>query len=297
MIAPFRTFDVQVRGLARLSPSFARVTFAGEDLRHFADNGFDQRIKVVLPIPAHGVSGFPRGADWFAAWRGQPEEVRNPLRTYTVRAVRAERGEVDVDFVLHGDGGPAAQWINRVEPGGEAVLFGPDSRFDGVHGGLEFRPPADCGTVLLAGDETATPAILTILSQLPDGFAGEALLEVPHAGDVLPVKAPAGVKVSWLAREGAAWGGLLVPAVQDAAERVLPRRTTGGDLEDVDVDTTELWEVPEETLPSGSVYAWLAGEAAVIRTLRRHLVAERGMDRRAVAFMGYWRLGRAERAE
>jgi NADPH-dependent ferric siderophore reductase len=57
-----------------------------------------------------------------------------------------------------------------------------------------------------------------------------------------------------------------------------------------------LWEVPEES-PFGPLYAWLAGEAAVIRTLRRHLVAERGMDRRAVAFMGYWRLGRAERNE
>ncbi|MQS10694.1 SIP domain-containing protein, partial [Streptomyces alkaliphilus] len=69
---------------------------------------------------------------------------------------------------------------------------------------------------------------------------------------------------------------------------------TAEDLEDVDVDASILWEVPglldEETV----LYAWLAGEASAIKTLRRHLVADLGVDRRAVAFMGYWREGRAE---
>jgi len=45
---------------------------------------------------------------------------------------------------------------------------------------------------------------------------------------------------------------------------------------------------------SSRLYAWLVGEAGVIRTPRRRLVTECGVDRRAVAFMGYWRLGRAE---
>ncbi|MBE1561341.1 SIP domain-containing protein [Nonomuraea africana] len=79
-----------------------------------------------------------------------------------------------------------------------------------------------------------------------------------------------------------------------AADRLLPSAAPGEALEDVDVDVDLLWEVPEETESVAPLYAWLAGEAAVIRTLRRHLVAERGMDRRAVAFMGYWRSGRAE---
>jgi len=65
------------------------------------------------------------------------------------------------------------------------------------------------------------------------------------------------------------------------------------DLEDVDVDTGILWEVPEPADVS-RFYAWLAGEAAVIKALRRHLVTDCGVDRRSVAFMGYWRQGRAE---
>ena len=76
-------------------------------------------------------------------------------------------------------------------------------------------------------------------------------------------------------------------------------RARASEVEEVDVDTDILWEVPRTAkggaaLKSARLYAWLAGEAGAIKALRRHLVSERGVDRRAVAFMGYWRLGRAE---
>ncbi|MEV0584994.1 siderophore-interacting protein [Nonomuraea sp. NPDC050310] len=297
MADAFRAFDVRVRSLQRLSPSFLRVTFTGEDLHEFADNGYDQRIKLILPLPGTGVSRFPRGADWFKQWYAQGEE-RNPLRTYTVRAVRPELSEVDIDVVLHDDAagtpGPAARWIASAEPGSEAGLFGPDARFEGAHGGLEFHPPTGFATVLLAGDETAVPAIIGILERLPAHITGEALLEVPHESDAQPIVSASAVKVTWLARGHEEWGSRLVPAVEQAAARLLPSGTAGVEPEEVDVDAEILWEVPEEG--DGPCYAWLAGEAAVIKRLRRHLVSERGMDRKAVAFMGYWRQGRAEDA-
>ena len=73
----------------------------------------------------------------------------------------------------------------------------------------------------------------------------------------------------------------------------------GADVEEVDIDAGILWEVPRTAkggaaLQSAHLYAWLAGEAGAIKSLRRHLVSQLGVDRRAVAFMGYWRLGRAE---
>lgn len=293
MTEPFRKFDVRVRGLELLSPSFLRVTFTGDDLDLFADNGFDQRIKLILPVPGHGVAPFPTGPDWFQQWRGLPAELCNPLRTYTVRGVRPSVREVDVDVVLHGDGGPAARWANSVRPGDEAGLFGPDARYGQVHGGLEFNPSAETGAILLAGDETAVPAILAILERLPADTEGEALMEVPRIEDVLPVETPSRVKITWLARGEGEHGSRLVPEVRAAAGRLLPPLPQPGTFEDVDVDAEELWEVPQEA-PYGPLYAWLAGEASVIKTLRRHLVAERGMDRRSVAFMGYWRMGKAE---
>jgi NADPH-dependent ferric siderophore reductase len=288
----YRIFGVRVRRLRRLSPSFLRVTFAGAELAAFADKGFDQRLKLVLPLPDCGVDHMPTGPDWYARWRALPDHRRNPIRTYTVRSVRPAEREVDVDIVLHGDGGPAAQWAQAAREGDHLKLVGPDAGHDGEHGGLEFRPPARLATTLLAGDETAAPAIAAILERLPHDTRGEALLEVPHADDALDLEKPEGVRVAWLVRREGRYGSELVPAVQSAADRLLPRPEAGPEVEDVDVDGGLLWEVPEPA--ETGMYAWLAGEAGVIKTLRRHLVTERGLDRRSVAFMGYWRLGRAE---
>lgn len=293
-IAPWRVFAVTVSAVRRLSPSFTRVTFTGADLDRFADNGYDQRIKLALPLPGQDRATLPDGADWYATWRALPEHLRNPIRTYTVRAVRPHLAEVDVDLVLHGDSGPATRWARRAGIGDEIALVGPDAGFDGNHGGVEFRPPAG-GTLLLAGDETAVPAISNICERLPLDARGTVVLEVPDAADVLPLLAPPGVEVHWLARGADGYGSRLVPAVVEAAGKLLaPGASTAAQpVPDVDVDTEILWEVPEQ-VASAPLYAWLAGEAGVIRHLRRHLVAERGLDRRAVAFMGYWRLGHAD---
>ncbi|SIM60929.1 siderophore-interacting protein [Micromonospora cremea] len=295
-IAPWRLFTVEVRAVRRLSPSFIRVTFTGPDLDRFADNGYDQRIKLALPLPGRRGVHLPEGPDWYAKWRALPEHLRNPVRTYTVRAVRPHLAEVDVDLVLHGDGGPATRWARRVSAGDEIAILGPDAGYDGDHGGIEFRP-SSAANLLLAGDETAVPAISGICERLPRDARGTVVLEVPDVDDVLPLVAPPRVEVRWLARHAGAHGSRLVPAVAAAAGELL-----GGDateaaqpVADVDVDTEILWEVPD-TVPPVPLYAWLAGEAGVIRALRRHLVAERGLDRRAVAFMGYWRLGRADPA-
>jgi NADPH-dependent ferric siderophore reductase len=292
---PWRLFAATVREVRRLSPSFVRVTFTGDDLRHFADNGLDQRIKLIPPLPGSGHDHLPTGTDWYARWRGLPDARRNPIRTYTVRAVRPGRREVDVDMVLHGVHGPASRWAATVGPGSTACLMGPNAEHNGPHGGIDFRPPARAECLLLGGDETAVPAISSILAGLPADAHGEAVLEVPTDEDFLQIKTPSAVRVTWLARNGAAHGERLVPAMRAAVRRLLGDQAPvpGDELVDVDVDTGILWEVPEPTDVS-RFYAWLAGEAAVIKTLRRHLITECGVDRRSVAFMGYWRRGRAE---
>jgi NADPH-dependent ferric siderophore reductase len=263
---PFRVFDVCVSRVVRLSPSFVRVTLTGADLDRFADNGFDQRIKLAFPESPVAEAHLPSGADWYRRWRELPEDHRSPIRTYTVRAVRPRRLELDVDIVLHDgvdQGGPACRWARRARPGDRIAVLGPVAGYDGDHGGIGFRPPAGGGPLLLAGDETAAPAIAAILERLPGDARGLALLEVPYPEDVLEVGAPSGVVVRWLPRHGRAPGCELVPAVQRAA--------AGPDL---------------------PVYTWLAGEAGVVTALRRHLVAERDFDRASVTFMGYWRRGR-----
>ena len=287
----YRPYEVTVTRLTELSPHFVRVTFTGPDLSTFGTDGLDQRIKLMFPVNGE----LPRlGADWWETWRSMPNEARNPIRTYTVRAVRQGAAEIDVDFVAHGDGGPAARWLLTAAIGDPLVIVGPDAHSVDSAGGIDWHP-GSATDVLLAGDETATPAICSILESLPAGMRATAFIEVPSRSDVLPLESAADVSVTWLARDE---HETLEPAVRawvDAHNGVITLAPSPQEVEDVDVDVDLLWDAPLDA--EGSFYAWLAGEASVIKSLRRLLVSERGVDRRRVAFMGYWRLGRAEGQE
>lgn len=292
----WRFFDVEVARVHRLSPSFVRLTLVGPDLDDFADNGFDQRFKLVLP-DAHGsFDALPRDPGWYATWRVLSDDRRNPIRTYTVRAVRPALREVDVDLVLHGDGGPASRFAGRAVVGDRLVLLGPDRRYGGAHGGLEFRPPAGhLGPTLLVGDATAVPAVLSVLGALPADTIGEVVLEVPDAGDIAVgagVEVPPGVGVTWLVRRGHAPSGL--PAAVDEALGRMAAPSTGGGAGARSLLEPEpgelLWDVPDDARADG-LYAWVAGESSLVTGIRRHLVRDLGVDRRSVAFMGYWREG------
>ncbi|MEV0974545.1 siderophore-interacting protein [Microtetraspora glauca] len=290
MTAAYRPFRLHVARTERLSPTFMRVTFAGDDLSGFGHDGYDQRVKVVVPLPEVGLDTFPAEPDWFPIWRELPEGRKNPVRTYTVRAVRRENRELDIDFALHGPSGVASQWAAEACPGSPALIVGPDALYSGPPVGLEWAPPADAARLLLAGDETAVPAISAIAESLADGVPAQVLLEVPEPEDVLDLRVPSSAEVTWLPRGTARHGEFLIPAVRDAVRDL---GTVPGEHAEEEPDDAELlWDVPVEA--GGGFYAWLAGEMGVVRELRRHLVRELGVDRSCVAFMGYWRQGAPE---
>jgi NADPH-dependent ferric siderophore reductase len=314
----YRTYSTTVARVAALSPNFTRITLTGEDLVHFATDGLDQRIKLILPLADGTITDVGQFDEqdftsaWYKRWRQLPDEKRNPIRTYTVRAARPEAREIDVDFVLHGVDGPASAWASAAVEGDALQVVGPDARA-AERGGLEWKP-GDAGTVLIAGDETAAPAICAIVQSLPADARGEVFVEVPTTADALELDTPDAVHVTWLGRDGTPHGERLTAAVRawgerrssaqsvpaaSVPERPSSRSARSGSAQDEGRSTTEteesddiLWEVPEAA--SGTEYAWLAGEAGTITSLRRHLVRDLGIDRRSVAFMGYWRTGRAE---
>lgn len=278
-----------------------------------------------LPLPVFEMNS----SGWYREWLAMDPAVRGSMRTYTVRQARLDAvyPEIDVDFVMHfddhGHGGPAANWALNARPGDAITIIGPNNRAAHcvtaeIYSGIEWRPGL-AQRVLLAGDETSVPAISAILASLPDYMTGHAFLEVPEAGDFLELASPADVEITWLAR-GASIGrsrphGQLL---QEAVRKAVPvpgwvgiKAADGGagpEPEDVNVDVDILWETPArmETaeiqatknpdMPAGAMpfYAWIAGEAGVIKEMRRYLVRDVGIDRKQVAFMGYWRQGKAE---
>lgn len=305
-----RAYRTEVARVTRLSPNFLRVTVTAEDLEHFGPAGtqespdaWDQRVKLFLPradgaYPEVGLFDDPPAPvmQWYTAWRELQDTERNPIRTYTVRQIRTAAREVDIDFVIHvekdGTFGPAAGWATSATPGDELVVIGPDRRAEQAGGGIDFTP-GTARELVLAGDETAVPAICAILESLPADYHGDAYLEVPTADDVLPVSSPSDVRIHWLPRDGAPLGSALNAAVTDWGQQWAERRhehmVEHQELPEVDEDST-LWET---STPEGfREYAWLAGEAGVITGLRRHLVKDVGLSRKQVSFMGYWKQGR-----
>lgn len=295
---PYRFFHARVAAITDVTPSFRRFTFTGDDLAEYGDPGLDQRVKIVFPTATAPLDAMPTGDDWYAKWRELPDERRPPFRTYTTRYVRNDAREVDVDMVSHDVLGPASDWIARAKVGDEVLIFAPTVSYGDVSFGIDFVPPARVDRILLAGDETAAPAIAAILEQLPRDARGVVALEVPHEDDTRYLPRHPGFEYRIGARGHDDRHAYLVSSVTDAARTLAPEGE-GADVEEVDIDTDILWEVPRTAkggaaLKSARLYAWLAGEAGAIKVLRRHLVSEHGVDRRAVAFMGYWRLGRAE---
>ena len=330
--APITAFDATVVGVEDLSPIFRRVTFGGEGLRDFGCSGHprDLRFKLIILSAGETKPKFDllrfldeqdpdSGVSWYQAWLQLNPDERGQMRTYTVREWREETRELVVDMVRHtddqGHSGPAAAWAQSAQVGHRLHVIGPSRHAEGPTAGIEFAP-ADADTILLAGDETAIPAIASILESLKGSeVQGKAILEVPTAEDALELEAPTGFEIQWLPRGSADHGQLLELAVRDAVRvenRVLAGVGAGAsgmapiDLDDVNIDEQILWDVPAaltqaaQSSSSGTekqarpFYAWIAGEAGPVKRLRRYLVQEVGVDRHQIAFMGYWRQGKAE---
>ena len=306
-----------VESVTHLSPSFARLVFSGADMISVGSEEpvFDQRIKLIFPTPGHPLPELPDDETWYTSWLELPASTRGCMRTYSIRDLESTPNSthLTVDFVLHlepGLCGPAATWASQAVPGDEILILAP-RRDAGAAGGIEFDP-AGAPAVILAGDETAAPAIARILEDLsrtqPD-ILGTAFIEVPGPQAVLPIAGPAGVEMRWLPRNGRDHGARLAPAVLEHLGMVLidahpntPSTPADPDAPDArDAPSPELvWETPafsatgEEVAThdvNSDIYYWIAGESGVITRLRRHLVKDRGVARSQVAFMGYWKHG------
>ena len=237
---------LQVRRSVRVTPRMVRVTLGGEELAGFGGEGPDRRIKMFFPVPGQERPAVPRATSGGPLWpTGEP---RPAIRTYTVRRYDAQAGELDVDFVLHEGHGPAAAWARDARPGAWVGVSEPGGRY-------EPDPAAEFHVVI--GDETALPAVATVLDALPAGVPTLAFLEVSDADEEQEL--PGTAEIRWVHRGDREPGVPLAEAVRAA------------------------------DLPTGSGQAWLSGESACVRDLRKHLLDDRRFDRRRVYATGYWR--------
>ncbi|MFJ8108664.1 siderophore-interacting protein [Streptomyces sp. NPDC096132] len=248
---PRKPHSAQVVRTERLTPHMQRVVLGGEGLAEFsAGTCTDHYVKLLFG--PEGVT-YPEPFDLERIRAEFPREQWPVTRTYTVRGWDPEHRELTLDFVIHGDEGLAGPWAARVQPGETVRFMGP---------GGAYTPDTDADWHLLAGDESALPAIAAALESLPSGAVAHAFIEV--AGPAEEQKIDSDVEVTWLHRGERPVGERLVEAVR-ALE-----------------------------FPAGRLHAFVHGEAAAVKELRGLLRVERQIPREDLSISGYWRLGHNE---
>ena len=231
----------QVIRIEQITPRMRRITLGGEGLKSMVGSTFTaDAIKLYLPEP--GKAAFMPKIIMFPT-----PGNRFKVRAYTIRRFDAAALELDIDIVLHGDS-PASMWARTVQVGDQIGFIGPRHEYSGIK--------AD--QCLLAGDETALPAIAAILEELPAHVRASVILEVDDQADEIPLQTAAQVDVRWLHRGSSGRHDLL-----DEAVRSFP-------------------------FPAGKVYVWVAGESHVMRNIRRFLLEERRIDKADMHISGYW---------
>jgi NADPH-dependent ferric siderophore reductase len=239
---------------SRITPHMIRVVLAGDGLAGFPAGAFSDHYVKLQFVPPGAPYGVPFDGEQVRA--ELPAELWPVTRTYTVRSWDADAGELTIDFVHHGDEGVAGPWAAAARPGDRIQLMGP--------GGAYLPSPA-ADWHLLAGDESALPAIAATLGRLPAGVPARVVVEVADAAEEQPdLAAGPGVDLVWVHRGASAPGEALVAAV-----RGIP-------------------------LPAGQGHVFVHGEAGAVRELRRYLRAERGLAPEFTSISGYWRQGDTE---
>jgi NADPH-dependent ferric siderophore reductase len=233
-------YAATVRQVQQLTPRMVRIVFGGPALADFKWNGPAAHIKLIL------------GQD--------SAETRAPSRTYTPRLFVADRHELTVDFVLHGEG-PASTWAAQAQVGQPMLIAGP---------GRCYALDSQAEWLLIGGDESAIPAIATILEVVPNHVRTQVLLEVNDAADEFAIAAArSNVSLHWLHRAQPITGhdGVARAGVELAAAVAAFQPSSG----------------------IGQIY--IACEADAMRRIRAQLLNERALPREWVTTRGYWKQG------
>jgi NADPH-dependent ferric siderophore reductase len=242
---------VEVVSVSRLTPRLVSVRLGGPALAGFQVEAPTSHMKVFLPAPGQVAPTLPEAGPGGPVWPG--DAPRPAVRTYTPRRWDEATGTLEVQFVIHGSG-PASAWAEQATAGDQLAVRGPGGR---------FQVDATVEHWWIAGDESAVPAVATLLEALPPSSTAEVHLEAAGPDDEIPLLSPAHTTITWHHRRTPdAWG-------------------------------TELYEAAQNASIATGSRIWVACEAAAMRRIRTHLLADRQIPASSLVTRGYWRLGTA----
>lgn len=242
----------------RVAPPIVRVTVSGPEFADFTSAGPADHVRVyfpdaatgelVAPVPASDADGIvrPDRASISRDFTPIPRTVGGAFPTSTV--------ELDLDFFVHPDPGPASSWAESAQPGDELVVVGPRG---------SRRAPQDVDGLLLICDETSLPSVSRWVRDIPPGTYVDVVAAIPGSGE-------------WVADYVGDVAG-----VEIRVHIVAPDPTGQTTLAAL-----------ERFPPIGDgVFVWAAGEASALVAVRRHIRRSLGLPPSQAQFSGYWRRG------
>ena len=229
-----RQRTVYVVSKTQLSPNMIRMVLGGDDLHDFPCNYESGYVKLVL----------------------QRDDGKALTRSYTVRAFDSSALALTLDFVAHGDNGPAAKWARYASKGDSISIGGP---------GSTKLVDMSADWFFFAGDMTALPAISVNLEKLPSDAKGYAVIEIIDSADKQALKIPAGIQLHWV-----------INPTPDQPNQVL-------------VDA-----VKQQSWLDGQANVWVASEFETMRQLRRYFRQEKRIDKYQLYASSYWKMGESD---
>jgi NADPH-dependent ferric siderophore reductase len=240
------------------TPHYIRITFTGDDVPLFAGTTPGANNKILIPPAGVNEIHFPNFNYETGEWVNPPAHLKPTMRTYTHRAIDLEKNEMTIDFVAHGESGPASAWAIHAKPGDvlgvlmkakESVIY----------------PEADW--YLLAADATGIPVIAAILETLPSAVTGIAYIEIPGKEDEQELKTEADIQINWIYNTTPGEHTLLADAVRTVS-------------------------IPEQE--NTTRFGYVAAEFSSVKDIRQFLRKEQGWESIELYAYAYWKYGASE---
>ena len=243
-----------VKHVQDVSPHLRRICLTSPELVDYPFSCGGAHVKIMLPRPGHREIVLPTPTDKGPRWL---DPAQKPvIRTFTIRAFRREALELDIDFALHGEAGPASRFALQAKPGDRLAISGPGGPDPMLQTAEHYY---------MAGDLTALPAISAMVEVMPAHARGHIALLVPHQDDVQDLSLPAGVDLRWF-----------VGNPEQAATLVA--------------------HFTAQPMVAEGSYFWFGGEESLVVPLRRHVRRTLDAERQRVYAVPYWRSGKDEDA-
>lgn len=238
-----------------MTPHYIRVYLTGKDIPLIDNTTIGVNNKILIPPKGLNKIHFPEFDNERRQWHPMSVDIRPTVRTYTHRGIDLKKNEIWIDFVAHGEEGPASAWAIAAKEGDVLGVLMKDG---------QTKLYAKAENYLLVGDATAIPVLGAILEDLPSGTKGTCIIEVHGKEDEQDLQSRADIQFIWLHNEH-------------------PQ------------DSSELAEIVKaQVLPEANRFAYVAAEFSSVKEIRNYLRKEKGWQREELYAYSYWKSGVAE---